>query len=103
VRHTADGTLHDPNQVEAHHPHHWQEVRMTRDRDYLSDPNQWPHWPLVPMKTINTQNRYIGVIVDESRDEGWRVLDTNIFSFDINAPFTRFDTLDKLLVVWTVD
>jgi len=74
-----------------------------RDRAYLSDPNQWHHWPLVPVKTINTQFRHIGVIIDEPRDEGWRVLDTNIFSFVGTAPFTTFSTLDALLDVWAVD
>ena len=75
----------------------------SRDRAYLSDPNQWHHWPCVSVKTINTQFRHIGVIIDEPRDEGWRVLDTNIFSFDRMALFTTFSTLDALLDVWAVD
>jgi len=74
------------------------------DRRYLQNPNAWVTWPVVPVKTVDRSlNRRIGVVVDEPRNDGWRVLLTNMFDFKADAPSEVYPTLDALLAVWTVD
>lgn len=86
--------------------------RQLDDRAFISDPNRWPCWPLLPIKRGNQQlnDKNLGVLFDTDPKKGYRVYHCYLFDLPMpqkqfaQVPHTDYATVDALLADgWMVD
>lgn len=87
------------------------------DAQMIRSPGLWPRWPVLPVKKPgfweDQSGKKMGVIFDEPRDKGWRIIHVNLYAVGtmpeekwkkVCSEATRYESLEALLADgWVVD
>lgn len=76
---------------------------MERDIHFLLHPEEWPSWPMCPVKRRDASQResQVGVVWADGQAV---VILTNMFSFDADAPKLTYESMQELVAAgWRVD
>lgn len=83
------------------------EYEMIPDKEWVSNPDNWPNWPWLPLvsKTGNAITRSIGLI--HAGDMTEVILNVNLWDITKekikNAEVKKYDSVEQLLNEWRVD
>lgn len=91
-----------------------QETKNRDDRAFIEDPDNWPQWPLLPMKRIDSNQRLECAFI-VSGDSGVKLYRGNIFAIYerpgntlaeklTDVPIYKYESVDALLADgWVID
>ena len=81
-------------------------IDTAKDLAFARNPDNWPRWPLLPLKRINMQFKDddFGYLFHPSRGEPKPVVRVGcIFMANTSDPELAYESLEKLFEEWRVD